>query len=271
MKVSVIVPCYNQAAYLDECLQSVLSQSYKDWECIIVNDGSPDNTEEIANNFLKLDSRFTYIEIENGGVSNARNVGVKKANGKYILPLDADDKITPSYLELGLKAFEKDNALKVVYCNAKFFGKNNKYWKLPKYSFSELLKNNIIFCSALFKKEDFIDIGGYDINLTVGLEDWEFWINLLKNGGKVFRIPKVCFFYRIKELSRNAEVSVKDFETIVKYISIKHAELYVNHFGSFQSLLDENKELMKENKRLTKANKVNIVLVLKRLQKYFYG
>ncbi|MFH4964296.1 glycosyltransferase [Gaetbulibacter sp. M235] len=271
MKVSVIVPCYNQAQYLDDALQSVLKQTYKDWECIIVNDGSTDHTEEVANTFLKLDNRFKYIDIKNGGVSHARNVGIKEANGDYILPLDADDKIAPSYIELGLKEFDKDNALKVVYCEAKFFGKYNKLWKLPNYSFRELLRNNIIFCSALIKKDDFVKSGGYDINLSIGLEDWEFWINFLKDGGKVYRIPKVCFYYRIKETSRNVEISENDFEEVLKYISIKHSELYVHNFGSFPSLLEQNKELLKKNKRLTKANKANIVQVLKRLKKYFYG
>ena len=112
---------------------------------------------------------------------------------------------------------------------------------------------------------------GYDLNLSKGLEDWEFWINFLKDGGIVFRIPKVCFFYRIKELSRNVEVSEKDYEEILKYISIKHAKLYVKYFGSFPSLLDKNIDLMEENKRLSKANKINIVSVLKRLKIFFNG
>ena len=76
-KISVIVPCYNQAQYLDECLNSVLEQTYKDWECIIVNDGSPDNTEEVAKEWVKKDSRFKYFYKNNGGVNSARNSGLK--------------------------------------------------------------------------------------------------------------------------------------------------------------------------------------------------
>lgn len=72
--ISVIVPCYNQAQYLDECLQSVLDQTYQNWECIIVNDGSPDNTEEIALRWTKKDSRFRYLKKENEGLSSARNL-----------------------------------------------------------------------------------------------------------------------------------------------------------------------------------------------------
>lgn len=269
--ISVIVPCYNQAQYLGECLESVLCQTFTDWECLIVNDGSPDHTKEVASKYLKLDTRFKYIEIENGGVSNARNIGIQEANGDFILPLDADDKIASNYLELGLKEFKKNTTLKVVYCEAQYFGKKNRRMELPNYTFEELLRNNIIFCSALFKREDFVKCGGYDVNFTIGLEDWEFWINFLKDGGSVYRIPQVCFFYRIKETSRNVAISEHDFEETLKYISIKHHKLYINTFGSIPSLLEQNKQLLKKNKKLTKANKTNVVLLLKKLKHIFHG
>lgn len=89
--VSIVVPCYNQARFLDEALNSVLCQSYAHWECIIVNDGSPDNTREVVEEWLKRDSRFIYIEKENGGLSSARNRGLEIAKGNYIQFLDADD------------------------------------------------------------------------------------------------------------------------------------------------------------------------------------
>ena len=117
--ISVIVPCYNQAQYLDECLQSVLDQTYTDWECIIVNDGSPDHTEEIAKKWVEKDTRFIYLSKENGGLSSARNAGIEIAKGEWILPLDADDKIGNLYLELGEKEFDKDYT--IVYCDAAFF------------------------------------------------------------------------------------------------------------------------------------------------------
>lgn len=107
-KISVVVPCYNQAQYLDECLQSVLNQTYQDWECIIVNDGSPDNTEDVAKSWAEKDTRFIYLSKENGGLSSARNAGIEIAKGEWILPLDADDKIGERYLELAEKEFEND-------------------------------------------------------------------------------------------------------------------------------------------------------------------
>ena len=97
--VSIIVPCYNLAQYLDEALLSIYNQTYTDWECTIVDDGSQDNTKEVAQNWVAKDSRFVYLYKENGGVSSARNFGIEKANSEYILTLDADDKHEASFLE----------------------------------------------------------------------------------------------------------------------------------------------------------------------------
>lgn len=107
--VSIIVPCYNQAQYLPEALQTVLEQTYQNWECIIVNDGSPDNTELVAKEWLAKDSRFKYIYKENGGLSSARNVGIENSKGEFILPLDADDKISNNYLEECVLKFKKQS------------------------------------------------------------------------------------------------------------------------------------------------------------------
>ena len=97
-KVSIIVPCYNQAAYLAETLDSVLDQTYQHWECVIVNDGSPDNAEEIANEYVAKDNRFKYLWEKNEGPSQARNFGILNSDGKYVLPLDADDLVAPTYV-----------------------------------------------------------------------------------------------------------------------------------------------------------------------------
>ena len=200
-KVSVVVPCYNQAQYLDEALQSVLNQSFTDWECIIVNDGSTDNTETISNKWVKKDSRFKYLFQDNAGLSSARNLGIKNANSEFILPLDADDKIGENYLKLAYQAFQENKDLKVVYCEAKKFGDSNELWKLLKFSLYNLSRKNMIFCTALSRKKDWETVGGYDVNMIHGWEDWEFWISMLKNGGLVKKIESVQFYYRVKNHS----------------------------------------------------------------------
>lgn len=225
--ISIIVPCYNQAQYLDECLQSVLDQTYTDWECIIVNDGSPDNTEEIAKKWVEKDSRFKYFYKENSGLSSARNAGIEIANGEWILPLDSDDKIGSQYLEFASKEFYKGYS--VIYCNAVFFGSETGKWALLEFSFDRLLCSNHIFCSAFYKKEDWILVNGYDENLIYGREDWEFWINILNKNSKVLKLNYLGFFYRRKKESMDVEINKDSYKKIFSenYIYKKHLDKYL--------------------------------------------
>jgi glycosyltransferase involved in cell wall biosynthesis len=260
--VSIIVPCFNQAQYLDECLQSVMNQTYQDWECIIVNDGSPDNTKEVAQKWIKKDRRFNYIFISNSGVSNARNVGIQSACGEFILPLDADDKIVEEYVKLAVNEFHKDKELTLVYCKAKKFGDINEEWILKEFSLQQLAIDNIIFCSALYRKRDWERIGGYDDNMVSGLEDWEFWISLLKNEGKVFQLDFIGFYYRIKNNSRQQNLNRIGNSNLIKYINIKHADFFVEQFGTFNDLLNQNQHYKQNDfKLLTNKKKALKVFI----------
>lgn len=238
-QVSIVVPCYNQAQYLSEALQSVLDQTYTHWECIIVNDGSPDDTEIVAKSWLDKDARFKYVYQQNGGLSSARNFGISQALGEYILPLDADDKISKDYVFLVIKAFQEDVSLKVVYSKVEKFGEESGIWELPEFSLFNLAQSNMIFCSALFRKKDWETIGGYDKNMKFGWEDWEFWIALLKNGGTVKKMTEVCFFYRMKSGSMVQSLKEEQFKYLYEYLSIKHADFFVKQYGSFQFLNDK--------------------------------
>ncbi|MFC6267076.1 glycosyltransferase family 2 protein [Frigoriflavimonas asaccharolytica] len=198
-EISIIVPCYNQAEYLDECLQSVLNQTFQNWECIIVNDGSPDNTEEKAEKWAQKDARFKYLNKENGGLSSARNAGIEIAKGEWILPLDSDDKIGNKYLELASHEFNHNYTL--IYCKAEFFGEMEGPWELRKYSYADLLLKNHIFCSAFYKKEDWIKANGYDSAFIYGMEDWDFWLSILNPNSQVLQLNYNGFYYRRKEES----------------------------------------------------------------------
>jgi Glycosyltransferases involved in cell wall biogenesis len=98
-KVSIVVPCFNQEAFIAEALESVLRQSYSDWECIIVNDGSTDGSEAIIERYAKKERRFLSLAKENGGVAAARNFGFARASGALFVPLDGDDKLHPDFLQ----------------------------------------------------------------------------------------------------------------------------------------------------------------------------
>jgi len=235
-KVSIIVPCYNQAQYLEEALQSVLEQSFLNWECIIVNDGSPDHTEEIAKEWTNKDLRFKYLFQENAGVCNARNFGINHAAGEFVLPLDADDKISSDYVALALNAFREDTSLKVVYCKVEKFGDELGVSQLEEFSLFNLSRKNMIFCTAMFRKDEWKRVGGYDLNMTHGIEDWEFWIAILKNGGGVKCLDIIGFYYRIKRESRQTQISSENYKNLFEYMSVKHADFFVQQYGSFKHM-----------------------------------
>lgn len=239
--ISVIVPCYNQAKYLNECLQSVLDQKFQEWECIIVDDGSPDNTEEVAEKWTEKDIRFKYYKKENGGVCSARNYAVERAVGDWILPLDADNSINPDYLSDAAKYFNEN--FKVIYGNAKKFGAVEEDWILPEYSPRRMAVYNIIDTCAFYKRSDFIRIGGYDVQMVHGLEDWEFWIHLLRDGGKVKHLPGIYFNYRVLEKSRTTGLDPEKFEKMVRYIECKHTGFFHDNIGTFHQLAVENLDL----------------------------
>ena len=255
--ISVVVPCYNQAQYLDECLQSVLNQTYQDWECIIVNDGSPDHTEEIAKNWVEKDARFIYLSKENGGLSSARNAGIEIAKGEWILPLDADDKIGDKYLELAEKEFEKDYT--VIYCEAELFGNEIGKWHLPEFSLENLAKKNCIFCSAFYKKEDWKKVNGYDINMIYGLEDYEFWISLLKNKNTVKKLPQTLFYYRVKENSMLTSLKSERINKMFNYISKKHTDFFLEYLGSFNELFLLQENTLKKYDKLLNSKKIKFL------------
>ncbi len=211
--VSIIMPSYNQGQYLAEALDSVLAQTYTNWECIIVDDGSHDNTKEVANSYSAKDSRIQYIYQENNGVSAARNNGVAHSKGDFILPLDGDDKLHPQFIELSLKEIVKDRNIRVVYSDVQYFGIRNDIYKLPDFSIEKLMGQNILCITALFRREDFDKTGGFNDNMREGFEDWDFWMSMFKDGeGTAYKIPQVLFFYRIKPVSRNNTAAKKNID-----------------------------------------------------------
>jgi glycosyltransferase involved in cell wall biosynthesis len=238
--VSIIVPCYNQAAYLSEAIESVRRQTYADWECIIINDGSTDNTAEVALDWSRKDSRITAINIPNGGVCAARNHAIREAKGEYILPLDADDILCDNYLAACMDCFDRGEDVKVAYGNLIEFGAINLEWALPDFSFEKLLHKNMIFCTALYRKKDWEAIGGYDEKMKEGLEDWEFWINMLKSGGRAIKNPAAIFYYRAKDVSRNNTVltDTSRQKRLKEYVFNKHVSLYKakSHYELYQEV-----------------------------------
>lgn len=223
-KVSVIIPLYNHAPYLEETIDSVVASSYPNIEIIIINDGSTDNSEEVALKLKEKHENIQYLYQENKGPAAARNNGIKIASGEYLLPLDADDLISNNYIEKAIEILESDKEVALVYCDAEFFGERSGKWKLPPFSLKLLARENMIFCSALYRKPDWERVGGYSEEMTWGWEDWEFWISLLKNGGKVEKLPLTGFYYRIRNGSRRKSTNKEAKRKTVELINSKHTD-----------------------------------------------
>lgn len=224
--VSIIVPCYNQEEFLAEALDSVLEQTYENWECVIVDDASTDGSLAVAKRYAERDARFIYIEHQcNHGLSITRNTGIKASRGKYILPLDADDKIADRYLEKAVEYFSRFPDTKVVYSKARLFGAVNKEWILPDYSFDTLIWTNCLFCSSIFSRKDYEETIGYNPNMRYGFEDWDFWLSLLTPGSKVHRIDEILFYYRKKDYSMSNDTYNHRKEAFAQ-IHDNHPELY---------------------------------------------
>lgn len=237
-KVSIIVPCYNQAQYLDESLQSLLVQTYTDWECFIINDGSPDNTEAIAQQWEAKDSRFKYLCKENGGVSSARNLGIEKAKGEFILTLDADDKYESTFLEKGLAVLINNPETGIVSCWGRYFTADKQlqvYKSTAKSTADFLFCNGANMGSLLFRKECWEQVGGYDENPENGYEDWEFYLRVCALGWKVHIIEEVLFFYRQNIGSRSAGMNLV-YKKTKKYIYMKNKDIYSIYY---EELIDQ--------------------------------
>ncbi len=246
LKVSIIIPCYNQGLFLDEAVDSVLKQTFQDFEIIIVDDGSTDEfTRQKLQGYSK--PKTTVIITKNKGVSAARNTAIQKSRGKYILPLDADDKIDNIYIEKAVKILDNNENIKVVYCNVELFGSKTGFVNFPVFSMKAFLIKNSIHVSGLFRSKDTKNIIEYDENMKDGLEDWDFWISLLKKGGLVYKIGEPLLKYRRYDNSRQSILDknkVRNSE-IRDYIAKKHQAFSIEILGNPISLALENK--IKEN------------------------
>lgn len=225
-KVSVIIPCYNQGSYVDGAVESVLAQTFRDFEIIVVNDGSTDGaTNRLLADYHRPQTRV--LRTENRGVAMARNHGIGVATGEYILPLDADDRIAPAYLEKAVAVLDTRPDVGIVYCRAECTGDRTGEWKLPAFSRRGMLLTNQIFCSAFFRRADWQSAGGYNPNMCDGWEDWDFWLSLLELGRDACQIPEVLFSYRIAQGSRERTMDRPRQVAMHRQLMDNHPALFI--------------------------------------------
>jgi glycosyltransferase involved in cell wall biosynthesis len=193
---SVIIPCYNPGNHLQEAVESALASRYPSVEIVIVDDGS---TEEETLRLLREYATHPQIQVHyhmHQGPSAARNEAIRRSAGKYILPLDADDKIHPVFIAKAVDALERNEQAGLVSCGVEYFGDRTGRCPLPPYRFPSILLRNSFVCSCVFRRADWAAVGGYKTNLRHGGEDWDFWISLIELGREVVQLDDILFYYR---------------------------------------------------------------------------
>ncbi|MDQ3011555.1 MAG: glycosyltransferase family 2 protein [Acidobacteriota bacterium] len=230
--VSIIIPAYNLAPYIAETLDSVFAQTYRDFEAIVINDGSTDDTEACIAPFR---DRIVYIKQKNSGVMAARNAGLVAARGRYIALLDGDDIWLPRFLEVLVGMLEADTKISAAYPNALYFGWPRHDGKLHQdafpvaepVTFDRVLRRECyIFSLLVFRREVIDGVGGYDESLQgQGAEDFDLWLRMLRHGHrfKFTREPLVKYRWRQDSLS-NTGVKIMRCEVSV-YEKLLQGEL----------------------------------------------
>lgn len=229
--VSIVIPCYNHGQYLQEALDSIdYNKINYSVEIIIVDDGSSDHET-----LQKLESlkqlNYTVIHQTNGGPGKARNTGINVAVGKYILPLDADNKIDPNYINKAIPLLEKNQA-DIVYAAPKFFGDTSnkkRQFKVRPFDDLGLVTGNCADACAIYRKEVWMKNGGYDeVMPYFGFEDWDFWITASKNNFTFHFINEKLFFYRIDNNSMITQFDNKERSVLIhRYLAKKHSDFFL--------------------------------------------
>lgn len=218
-RTSIVIPCYEQAHWLPDAIESALAQTYCDVEVVVVNDGSSDNTSEVASRYP-----VRLVEQENRGLSAARNAGIEAATGQFILPLDSDDMIDPTFVEKAVPLFT--TGVGIVRAYQQNFGDDDQAYMLRDVkAVYDILEYNAICCCSVFRRDLWEKVGGYDEDMRQGYEDWEFWIRILAKRKQVRTIPEVLFFYR-KHGRSMVDDAIEKHDEIHEYIKNKHRALY---------------------------------------------
>lgn len=259
--ISVIIPIYKVEDYLDECIDSVVNQTMKDLEIVLVDDGSPDRCPQMCDEWSERDLRIKVIHKQNGGLADARNAGIHASHGKYILPLDSDDIIAPTYVEKAVMYLESHPDVTLVYCRAKFFGDKNEEWKLPNYDYDKLLFYNPIFCSCVYRRSDYDRTVGYNTNMKYGYEDWDFLLSLLNKDSKVFKIPEILFYYRKHGVSMISNTQKYNKELFNQMVA-NHLDVYSPYFYNIIKGEQEVRYLQNEIQKLLTSRKYRLGSIL---------
>jgi len=258
-QISVVIPCYNQGRYIDEAVDSVLAQSRRPVEIVIVNDGS---TDQDTNDLLAAYDRpgCRVLQTGNRGLPAARNTGIRAAAGEYICCLDADDRYHPEYFARAAAVLESDREQQygAVPAWVRFFGSSDILWKTMGHnsegfaSYMQGLRNNIQ-SATIFRRKCWEEIGGFDESMTLGYEDWDFWIKMLHRGYQWFCLEEPLIYYRQKEQSMVTRAD-EERPRLLEHLIRNNREFYERNLIPLLLARDEEvRRLQRENGMLTQG------------------
>lgn len=241
--VSVIIPAYNAEAFIDQTLNSVLKQTYQDFEIIVVDDGSRDRTAEIVESYARCDRRIRLLRQENSGVAAARNLAIQASNGEYISPIDADDVWYPEKLEKQVRCLEaSDETVGLVYSWSVYLNEagemigryiaDQDFTAAEGNVFNGLLYFNFLdnASTALFRRSCIDRVGGYNCNLRAqnaqGCEDWDIYIRIAEQYS-VRVVPEYLIGYRqyVGSMATNAPVMAKSYEVMMSEVQQRNPNI----------------------------------------------
>lgn len=214
-RVSVIIPCYNTAKFVAETLDSVFSQTYKDYEVVVVNDGSPD-TVELEQVISPWRDKIAYLHTKNCGCAGARNNGIRASRGELIALLDSDDIWESTFLQVLVDMFEENPSIDVVYSNAVLFGDTDSPGQTlmdmcppqEEITFESILSHRawVFVVSCMVRREVLVRVGGFDEDLRYA-EDLDLWLRIAHGGFKFLPCSQPLVRYRKRAHSLTAECS----------------------------------------------------------------
>jgi glycosyltransferase involved in cell wall biosynthesis len=226
-RCTIIIPCYNQAKYLEDCIGSLQSQTMEQWEAIIIDDASQDN---ISAFFTQLsDPRISIIRHEsNRGLAAARNSGFRAARSEYVIPLDADDLLKPTCLQSLLDILISSQTLDGVFGDFELFGKEKGVWTFDGMVGKELMDHQTVPGAGILMRRSLWErVGGYcELDeLRTGNEDWDFWLSAAELGFHVRRIAKILYCYRRYSDSMSVELHKTDY-IVREFMYSRHRNLF---------------------------------------------
>jgi len=226
---SIIIPCFQQAKYLEECIGSLIEQSYSDFEILLVDDGSPDNTKEVAQSISKKENRLQYLYKQNGGLSSARNYGIQHAKGEYLVFLDSDDTLKPNFLQNIYN--ELSSGADIAITGYSYFNDSSSIHRSvlisPDLKFESIIGNNFCPPVSIGIHKSFLEKTGLFDETLKSAEDWDLWIRFFKAGAKLSIVNQDLANYRVHEhsMSRNAFRMYHALKTVAERAVLKDNRL----------------------------------------------